>query len=98
MALKNVIDPATATSRLQEWLVAQMPDADDVTVSDMQVPSSSGMSSETVLFEATYRRDGEQTTEGMVARVAPQGEGIFPEYDLRREGTVISTVNETTDV
>ena len=98
MALRNKIDSATAASRLQEWLAGRMPAASDLAVAGVEIPQSSGMSSETVLFEVTWAEGGEQRAKGMVARVAPSAEGIFEEYDLHRDGRVMEAVRESTDV
>lgn len=98
MALRNEIEPAVAQRTLQAWLARRMPDATDVEVTGVEVPRSSGMSSETVLFDAGWREGGEPRTQGMVARVAPTSGGMFRSYDLAREARVMTAVVDTTPV
>jgi hypothetical protein len=44
MALANRIEPAQAQSALVQWLMERLPDAEDVRVSDIAVPTASGYS------------------------------------------------------
>ena len=98
MALKNIIDTELAAKRLADWLGAKLPEAQDVIVTDVQVPGAGGLSNETVLFTASWREDGVEQTRGMVARVQPDGPGVFPEYDLSKEAAVIKALAEKSDV
>lgn len=80
MALANRIDPATAAANLGRWLGAP--------VTDVEIPRSSGMSCETVLFRSDGRR--------YVARVAPEdGVGLFPTYRLEDEAAVMRALADT---
>jgi aminoglycoside phosphotransferase (APT) family kinase protein len=94
MALKNIIDTELAAKRLADWWSSKVPGAQDVTVTDVQVPGAGGLSNETVLFTASWREDGTERTRGMVARVQPDGPGVFPEYDLSKEAAVIKALGE----
>src|SRR5690606_6246724 len=60
-------DPATLRAGLDRWLAARWPGS---AVTELEVPSSNGMSSETVLFTATTPDAPEGRR--LVARVAPQ--------------------------
>jgi len=98
MALKNIIDTEVAAKRLADWLASKQPDAQGITVTDVHVPGAGGLSNETVLFTANWRdAEGEQS-QGMVARVQPDGPGVFPDYDLRKEAAVISALAEHSPV
>jgi aminoglycoside phosphotransferase (APT) family kinase protein len=68
----------------------------DATVSGLEGTSATGMSSETVLFDATWR-DG---SERFVARVAPDPADVtvFPSYDLERQFRLLQLVTELTSV
>jgi len=94
MALKNIIDTELAAKRLADWLASKQPDAQGTTVTDVHVPGAGGLSNETVLFTAHWRDGGGEHTQGMVARVQPDGPGVFPDYDLRKEAAVISALAE----
>src|SRR5580698_4763263 len=92
MALKNQIDTQRASKELAQWLGVRMAGAEDVAVSEVAVPSSSGLSTETVLFEASWREGGAEKTQEMVARVQPDGPGVFPHYDLQKEARVMQAL------
>lgn len=98
MALKNIIDTELAAKRLADWLSAKQPGAQDVTVTDLSVPGAGGLSNETVLFTAHWRDAHGEQTRGMVARVQPDGPGVFPDYDLRKEASVISALADHSPV
>ena len=98
MALKNKIDTKLAGERIGTWLGGKIANARNVRVTDVKVPSAGGLSNETVLFTASWDQDGVEHTEGMVARVQPDGPGIFPVYDLRKEASVIKALADHTPV
>jgi aminoglycoside phosphotransferase (APT) family kinase protein len=98
MALKNIIDTELAAKRLADCLSSKLPGAQNITVTDVQVPGAGGLSNETVLFTATWHEGGAEQTRGMVARVQPDGPGVFPEYDLRKEAAVITALAERSNV
>jgi len=86
--------------RLTHWLARHLPAAADPRIATLDVPASNGMSSETVLFDATWRVDGAARTESFVARVAPDPSAVpvFPTYDLDRQFRVVRLVGETSSV
>lgn len=102
MAFKNVIDPEVARRRLAEWLPTRVPEADGVHVGEVVIPASSGMSCETVLFDAEWHEQGEARRRRLVARVAPHPEDrsmlLFPSYDLELEATIMRAVSQHTEV
>ena len=75
-------------------------------VSELVVPESNGMSSETLLFESTWREDdgaGSRTrvvTQACAARLIPDPEAVpvFPVYDLERQFRVMRLVGERSAV
>jgi aminoglycoside phosphotransferase (APT) family kinase protein len=82
MALVSKTDPESSTVALQEWLGAQRPEAEGLAVADLDVPTASGFSNETVFFTATWS-DGEgDHTQQLVARVQTDGPGLYPVYDI----------------
>jgi aminoglycoside phosphotransferase (APT) family kinase protein len=98
MALKNLIDPTSAGRRLEEWYTERHPDFSNVRVTDIQVSSSNGMSTETVLFDLTWTEGGVVHDQGFVARVTPTSAGMFPAYDLIKEQKVMNAVARSTRV
>lgn len=93
-------DPGALRDRLEAWLVGRLPDAEDVRVGEVTSPASNGMSSETLLFDASWRdADGEHRSD-LVARVEPDtvDTPVFPVYDLASQFRIISLVGERTRV
>jgi aminoglycoside phosphotransferase (APT) family kinase protein len=89
VALANRIEPERVGPALAQWLGRRL--GADVSVSEVAVPASSGMSCETVLFTASGRR--------YVARVAPaDGDGLFPTYWLEDEARIMRALAEHTAV
>ncbi len=93
-------DMETVRQGLQRALAAQLPEGSDHAVGSISGTSATGMSSETLLFDASWVEGGNRRTEQLVARVAPQGEDVpvFPTYDLPGQYKTIRTVATLTDV
>ena len=74
---------------LELWLRGQ-PGGVDATITSIHATSANGLSSETILFDATWHGDEHQ----LVARIAPRPEDIpvFPTYDMRKQFDVIRAV------
>ncbi|HET7652434.1 MAG TPA: phosphotransferase family protein [Acidimicrobiales bacterium] len=83
-------DLDTTRKALTDWLAERAGAA--VTVSALDIPPANGMSSETLLFDATW--DGR--THGLVARVAPDPANmpVFPRYDIGAQFRVIVDLHE----
>lgn len=81
--------------RLERWLRSHVPGA---TLSELVVPPSNGMSSETVLFTATAA-DG-SAPRPLVARIAPDpaADPVFQSYDMERQFRTMEMVAEHTEV
>ena len=54
MALLNQLDDASATRALTGWLAGTLPNATDVSVTELSIPQSAGMSMTTILFDASW--------------------------------------------
>lgn len=89
-------DLAETRSALQTWLARQLPAGAEPTVSELQAPPTNGMSSETILFDATW--DGQ--TVGLVGRIPPDpaNKPVFPTYDIPGQFRTMTLVRELTDV
>ena len=93
-------DPATVPALLEAWLAGELPDGADPKVTLHSGIDANGMSSETLVFDATWTEDGEQRTGEYVARVAPAAEDIpvFMDYALQDQYDAMRIVGERTDV
>jgi aminoglycoside phosphotransferase (APT) family kinase protein len=98
MALKNIIDPEMARPELERWYASKHAEARDIHVTNVNIPSANGMSSETILFDITWTEGGQRRSQPSVARVTPTVAGLLPEYDLSRERQVIDAVAASTSV
>ncbi len=80
---------------LEAWLVERLPGA---VISELVVPQSNGMSSETVLFDVAVA--GEEEPRRLVARIAPDpaADPVFPVYDMERQFKTMQMVAEHTRV
>lgn len=85
---------------LADWIATALPAEAEPTVSELATPTSGGMSSETILFELTWRDGDESRTESLVARLPPAADAmpVFPTYDLKRQARVMRLVREHTDI
>jgi aminoglycoside phosphotransferase (APT) family kinase protein len=85
---RSTRDLALTRERLERWLAKRLP---GVSLGALSNPSATGMSSETLLFDATWREEGRERAGSFVARVAPDPRDVpvFPTYDLEAQFKVI---------
>jgi aminoglycoside phosphotransferase (APT) family kinase protein len=92
MALLNTIDTAAARDQLAVWLPTRLPEATNVTVGEVTIPLSAGLSMTTLLFPASCSIDGATQEFDLVAWVAPESPTIFKDPDLGREAKIIAAL------
>jgi aminoglycoside phosphotransferase (APT) family kinase protein len=93
-------DPAVLKANFERWLMGRLPGREP-TVTDVRVPESNGMSSETLLLDATWNDDqGMPQVHHLVARVAPADVDVpvFPTYDLSAQFQVMQLVGANSEV
>lgn len=76
---KSVGDPDRHRASLEQWLRAQMPQAENLRIPEMEMPAATGFSNETVVFDATWSEGGEPVQRRFVARIEQEDGGLFPE-------------------
>lgn len=93
-------DPQVLRAQLQSWIATVLPADADPEVGEVTVPQGNGMSSETLLFDATWTSEGARETHELVARVAPDPAAVpvFPTYDMQKQFDTMRLVGERTDV
>lgn len=86
--------------RLETWLAGHLGADASPTIAAIETPASNGMSSDTLLFEATWMESGVSRSESLVARVAPEESAVpvFPVYDLACQARVMQLVAQVTNV
>jgi aminoglycoside phosphotransferase (APT) family kinase protein len=62
---------------LQAWMQSQLPAAEALVVTDIDIPSGSGLANETVMFDARWLQDKQAVTGGYVARIETP-DPLFP--------------------
>jgi aminoglycoside phosphotransferase (APT) family kinase protein len=93
-------DPDATAATLTRWL-AEVAGVERPVVTDVAIPTATGWSNETVLFEASWGDDGdadERTARRLVARIAPSGHQVFPDETFLRQHAVMHALAERTDV
>jgi aminoglycoside phosphotransferase (APT) family kinase protein len=75
-------DLALTHQQFAPWLAKQLPQAEDLRVSEFEGSGTTGFSNDTLLCDAAWREGGRQRSERLVLRIEPAGLRIFPEYDL----------------
>jgi len=82
-------------AQLQEWLSQRLPDADDLRIPEIAGPSTTGFSSDTLLFDAHWQAGGAARCERLVARLKPTGFTVFPRYDIALQYRVLDILGRT---
>jgi aminoglycoside phosphotransferase (APT) family kinase protein len=80
MAHTKTRDDASVTTGLARWL-ASREELDDLSLTGFHRPSA-GYSSDTVLIDASWSKDGIRHRRPLVIRMGPPGDGTFDNYDL----------------
>jgi aminoglycoside phosphotransferase (APT) family kinase protein len=84
--------------RLGQWLRSRMSEARALRLVDLRGPSDTGFSSDTLLFDVVFDRDGAERRESLVARLQPTGFCVFPYYDVGLQYRVMRALGRSTDV
>jgi aminoglycoside phosphotransferase (APT) family kinase protein len=100
MPLPSKRDHAELGRRLAAWLATRLPSESTPVVSELSVPEGTGMSSETLLFTASWTERGAARSARYVARVRPEMTDypVFPEYDLELQHRCLQLVAARSDV
>lgn len=82
---------------LSERLASRFGDVSDVVVGTLKGPEATGFSSDTLIFDVSFRSGGADTerTLGLVARIRPTRMFLFPEYDLAAQFRILSALEDT---
>lgn len=86
-------DPEATAATLERWFTSQ--GYDDVRVANLVIPSATGWSNETILFDAHWVRDGVAEDQGLVARVAPSDYQVFPDETFERQFHILGAVGRS---
>ena len=82
--------------RLATWVASKLSvSADAVFIKGLEAPLSTGFSSDTLLFDLVYDKDGDTHREGLVARLEPEEYWMFPDYDIGLQARVLQGLEHT---
>src|SRR5450759_114297 len=81
--------------QLCAWLAGKFPDARNLAIAVHGGPSSSGFSSDTILFDADWADGTGSHHEPFVARFKPKGFTVFPTYDVGLQYRVMKALWDT---
>jgi aminoglycoside phosphotransferase (APT) family kinase protein len=86
--------------RLQQWMTATLGSHADPQIGEVSTPSASGVSSDTLLFDAAWTEAGKRREVPLVARVEPDKGDVclFPDYNLEMEFKVMRLVGDQSQV
>ena len=90
-------DPEATAAVLARWL-DEVADVAQPSVVDVAIPSSTGWSNETILFEATWGSGPARQARRLVARIAPSGHRVFPDDTFQRQFEVMRALAEGSTV
>ncbi len=93
-------DPAAVPKLLADWLAELLPAGAEPEVTLHSGIDTNGMSSETLVFDATWTENGSRDVHEYVARVAPAAQDVpvFETYALADQYDAMHTVAELSDV
>ena len=93
-------DVAELLGGLRAWLQQALASDTAPEVTLLGGPSGAGLSSETVLFDVAYQREGEPGFGRYALRLPPPPDAfpLFPRYDLERQARVMRLVRERSSV
>jgi aminoglycoside phosphotransferase (APT) family kinase protein len=86
--------------RVERWLASRLPPGSAPQIPKVESPKSSGMSSETLLFDASWQEGGVRRSGSFVARLAPDpaDDPVFPEYDFAKQFRLLRLLREASRV
>jgi aminoglycoside phosphotransferase (APT) family kinase protein len=96
----SVRDVEATRPRLEAWLASKLPAGAAPRLSELRRPEGSGMSSETLLFDADWAEDGAARRSSLVARLAPTPHAVpvFPRYDMAVQFRLLDLVRRRSGV
>lgn len=88
-------DRGQLQQRLATWLASKL---DRPTMGEVSIPATTGMSSETLLFDLTYHLADRVVTDRCVARLPPDSadDPVFPHYDMEMQFRAMELVGQRT--
>jgi len=90
----SVRDLSDLAQTLASWLEHRLPGAVDLRIDNLSYPLGAGMSHETILFDAHWHEGSAEITKGMVVRIKPTSETVYPDDLFEVQYRVIQLMHE----
>ena len=90
----RVRDLGELQRQLAPWLARRLPQRRDLKLADFRYPSGAGMSHETILFEAGWTEAGGPRSQGLVIRIKPVANPVFPDDLFDSQYRVMRLIHE----
>lgn len=90
----NVRDLDVLAASLSGWLGDRLPQAGDIRVRNLNYPLGAGMSHETILFDAVWREGEADRSQGMVVRIKPTLNTVYPDDLFDRQYQLIELMHD----
>lgn len=79
---------------LVDWLGTHLDGASDIRVTNLSYPLGAGMSHETILFDAAWREGGTEKSQGMVVRIKPTSNTVYPDDLFIQQYQIIELMDQ----
>jgi hypothetical protein len=87
-------DLAELGSQLSRWLAGKLPQASYLSIANLDYPRGAGRSHETILFDLTWTEGGRERTQGLVIRVKPLANQIYPDDLFEEQYRVMQAMHQ----
>jgi aminoglycoside phosphotransferase (APT) family kinase protein len=89
-------DLEQTAEQLRTWLSPKLSlPIEDIRIEGLDAPLSTGFSSDTLLFDLVYPKNGDEHREGLVARFEPEEYVMFPHYDVGAQAKALQLLEHT---
>jgi len=79
---------------LTRWMAQRIPGASGLRLTDFSYPRGAGQSHETILFDAHWREDGQDRSQGCVVRIKPSEFTVFPDNLFDEQYRVMKVLHD----
>jgi len=87
-------DLAELGAQIVPWMQSRLAGASDLRLTDLDYPRGAGRSHETILFDAHWRENGRERSEGFVIRVKPDANQVYPDDLFEEQYKVMRVVHD----
>jgi aminoglycoside phosphotransferase (APT) family kinase protein len=90
----EIRDLDVLAAQLSSWLQARLGNVSDVRITNLAYPRGAGQSHETILFDASWLKEGERHSQGCVVRIKPTQHQVFPDNFFEEQYRLMRVLHE----